>query len=569
MSRASPCAAGRGSAAIRLTAVLLVGGDSSSRSRRRPRQGPIRGRRRSGGDRGRSPSTSSTETSRGPSTTPPAPRPRRSGRRQQPVPRRGRRPPGTTAQVEGLRTLTEAAADLGASARRAAGAVDEDLTRPAATRRRGSLCSARSSGSSTASRRTPPRSTSGRSTRLAGPLGDARDPTSGLRSIACRSGSTKPRTVPSAANGSSRGPLGTSSSLATTRRCAAVRGCPCPAGSSRSRTATSSSASSSPSPTGGPARSTRGSVPDEYAKTYGQFQRRAELAADRGVTELPDHRTDVRRHELAFTPFGPVDGVLVVDTVTLRDLLEVIGPVEVDGSRYTAENVEQRLLNENYLSFDRSDEERSVRHEEQGDGRHRDLRRAQVARRRRLARCPRAARTPRPDGTCSRTRRTTTSRRCSTRSARTGALHPRPHGHRAEHRRGQARLVHRSVGHHPRGAGDRRRPVERSASPSRCPTPSDRRHRGGGVVQGGLRGRRSTGRWWPSTCPRRRTTSGRSISRSARRGADGPMWMVGKRIFIEEGEAERASPSSSSCRRRAPWACSSCPRLGCGRWRSR
>ncbi len=50
--------------------------------------------------------------------------------------------------------------------------------------------------------------------------------------------------------------------------------------------------------------------------------------------------------------FGPVDGVLEVDAVALRSLLEVIGPVELDGETYDASNVEQKVLNESYLRFD-------------------------------------------------------------------------------------------------------------------------------------------------------------------------------------------------------------------------
>ncbi|HJR26130.1 MAG TPA: DUF4012 domain-containing protein, partial [Acidimicrobiales bacterium] len=50
--------------------------------------------------------------------------------------------------------------------------------------------------------------------------------------------------------------------------------------------------------------------------------------------------------------FGEVDGVLQVDAVALRHLLDVIGPVELDGVRYDASNVERKVLNESYLTFD-------------------------------------------------------------------------------------------------------------------------------------------------------------------------------------------------------------------------
>ncbi len=63
---------------------------------------------------------------------------------------------------------------------------------------------------------------------------------------------------------------------------------------------------------------------------------------------------------------GPIDGVLEVDPVALRSLLEVIGPVELDGVEYTAENIEAKVLYENYLSFD-TVAERGGRQERQGE----------------------------------------------------------------------------------------------------------------------------------------------------------------------------------------------------------
>jgi hypothetical protein len=54
--------------------------------------------------------------------------------------------------------------------------------------------------------------------------------------------------------------------------------------------------------------------------------------------------------------FGEVDGVLEVDAVALRHLLRVVGPVELDGVRYDETNIEQQILNTNYLRFDELDE---------------------------------------------------------------------------------------------------------------------------------------------------------------------------------------------------------------------
>jgi hypothetical protein len=48
---------------------------------------------------------------------------------------------------------------------------------------------------------------------------------------------------------------------------------------------------------------------------------------------------------------GHVDGVLFVDVVTLRAVLDVVGPVTVGGTVYNAGNVEEQILFKNYLQF--------------------------------------------------------------------------------------------------------------------------------------------------------------------------------------------------------------------------
>ncbi len=48
---------------------------------------------------------------------------------------------------------------------------------------------------------------------------------------------------------------------------------------------------------------------------------------------------------------GPVDGVVMVDVVALRAMLAAVGPVQLDGFRYTADNVAERVLHENYLDL--------------------------------------------------------------------------------------------------------------------------------------------------------------------------------------------------------------------------
>ncbi len=58
---------------------------------------------------------------------------------------------------------------------------------------------------------------------------------------------------------------------------------------------------------------------------------------------------------------GHVDGVLFVDVVTLRSLLQVVGPVTVEGTIYTADNVEQKLLYENYVLYPTLDQNNARR----------------------------------------------------------------------------------------------------------------------------------------------------------------------------------------------------------------
>jgi len=58
----------------------------------------------------------------------------------------------------------------------------------------------------------------------------------------------------------------------------------------------------------------------------------------------------------AANQYGPVDGIIYVDTTTLAVLLSVIGPVEVDGVEYSFDNVLDELLYRNYLRFDTIDD---------------------------------------------------------------------------------------------------------------------------------------------------------------------------------------------------------------------
>lgn len=62
---------------------------------------------------------------------------------------------------------------------------------------------------------------------------------------------------------------------------------------------------------------------------------------------------------------GPAQGVLVLDAVALRSILEVTGPVVVDGQQITAENVVAEILLEQYKSLDPSATNNDERHERQ------------------------------------------------------------------------------------------------------------------------------------------------------------------------------------------------------------
>lgn len=78
----------------------------------------------------------------------------------------------------------------------------------------------------------------------------------------------------------------------------------------------------------------------------------------RGTTASPNFpvTAPLLRQMAAKTAIGPVDSVFVVDAVVLRKIVELTGPVTVDGVRYSAENLEAEVLNGNYLRFDSLDD---------------------------------------------------------------------------------------------------------------------------------------------------------------------------------------------------------------------
>lgn len=274
--------------------------------------------------------------------------------------------PGAGDQIEGLRTLTEAAADLGASARRAAVAIDVDLDaagkEPAARLRlletlQEELDRIEVDAATIDLAEERP---------LAGPLGRAR---SALRveldRLPERFGEARTRLA--AIERVLQGPTRYLVLAGNNAEMRGGSGMPLSGGvltivdgdlefgefvQTANRWA-------------GPID--RSLVPAEYQQTYRQF-RVGESWLQTAVS--PNYEVIGPLYDAmssAFADFGPVDGVLVVDTVTLRHLLAVIGPVEVEGVEYAADNVERLLLNESYLQFDRSAEEREVRRDEQGE----------------------------------------------------------------------------------------------------------------------------------------------------------------------------------------------------------
>jgi hypothetical protein len=106
-------------------------------------------------------------------------------------------------------------------------------------------------------------------------------------------------------------------------------------------------------PTGDPrlfVQTRRALIPPDLLRTYKRFA----LGHDfRETSASPNFPVlgPIYADMAARSAIGPVKGVFQVDAVALRTLLAAIGPVRLDGKTYTAKNVEQQVLNENYLQF--------------------------------------------------------------------------------------------------------------------------------------------------------------------------------------------------------------------------
>ncbi|MBA3765208.1 MAG: DUF4012 domain-containing protein [Actinobacteria bacterium] len=91
-------------------------------------------------------------------------------------------------------------------------------------------------------------------------------------------------------------------------------------------------------------------VPTEYTDLYGW---RGGMFRYPGTVYTPNfpQSAQIIAALTARNVHGPVDGVIYVDTITLKAILEVVGPVTVEGRTYAAEDVVEQLLYRNYLEF--------------------------------------------------------------------------------------------------------------------------------------------------------------------------------------------------------------------------
>ena len=308
-------------------------------------------------------------------------------------------------------------------------------------------------------------------------------------------------------------------------------------------------------------------LPGELAKIYGPtgvgIDFRSATRSPNLPTMGPVTAAMVEQLDPKALGVDAVDGVIVVDPLTLKAVLELTGPVEVQGRQIDASNVLPAVLHDNYTQFDSPEdrpERRLVpRRHRQGGVRPRD--RARRAGRRPGAGAARVEPRSAPDDL---------GRRCSARArvaqARRGRKPrtQRPDGVVPELRRQQARLV--PPAHLIDGRA--RAPV------GRLPSAADhgdggasrvRAHRRVAVhhrPQPGQQGTssRSTSRRTPTTSPPR-------IQRASRRRAS----MVRCRCGRSSSRCPAARPSNAASTSRCPARprrSRSCLRHGCSRCRS-
>lgn len=96
-------------------------------------------------------------------------------------------------------------------------------------------------------------------------------------------------------------------------------------------------------------------IPDELSDTFPRWN----IGRDYPETAvIPSFPTSAPMYAdmAADTQGWQTEGVVHVDAMALAALLEVVGPVDIDGVEYTAETAPQLVLNEPYLAFDTLEE---------------------------------------------------------------------------------------------------------------------------------------------------------------------------------------------------------------------
>ncbi len=96
-------------------------------------------------------------------------------------------------------------------------------------------------------------------------------------------------------------------------------------------------------------------VPDDINRLYGWMQPGQEWRTTDTSPNWPVV-AKIYSQMSANSAFGKVDGVLFVDVVTLRAVLRVVGPVTVNGFKYSADNVVAQVLYRNYLLYPTADQ---------------------------------------------------------------------------------------------------------------------------------------------------------------------------------------------------------------------
>jgi hypothetical protein len=96
-------------------------------------------------------------------------------------------------------------------------------------------------------------------------------------------------------------------------------------------------------------------IPEQLAETYPRWNIGRDYPETAVIPSFPV-TAPMFADMAADTQGWQTEGVVHVDAMALAALLEVVGPVEIEGVEYTAETAPQLVLNEPYLAFDTLDE---------------------------------------------------------------------------------------------------------------------------------------------------------------------------------------------------------------------